>query len=122
MTITTNTRNAALWARILPDVVQFLNDNPLASCSDAAKRFGLNHATLASRIDAHYPGQFDFVARRKARGDLHRKPKRVKPTQGVDLRAEFDAVLAALARIEAALAKPSVSEPDLFDALARSRE
>lgn len=121
MTITTNTRNAALWARILPDVVQFLNDNPLASCTDAAKRFGLNHATLASRIDAHYPGQFDFVARRKARGDLHR-PKPTRSAAGVDLRAEFDAVLAALARIEAALAKPSVSEPDLFDALARSRE
>lgn len=114
--ITTGTRNAALWERILPDVVQFLNDNPLASCADAGKRFGINHATLASRLDAHYPGKFDFIARRKARGEMHRRPKKAaKPEGGVNLRREFDRILTSLARIEALLQKEG-REASLFDA------
>ena len=111
MSINTGSRNASLWTRILPDVVQFLTDNPLASCSDAAKRFDLNHATLASRLDAHYPGKFDFSARRKARGDVHRKPK--APKAGVNLRHEFDRILTSLARIEALLQKEP--EATLFE-------
>ena len=101
--ITTGTRNAALWERILPDIKQWLRDNPLASATDAGKRFGINSATLAARL-AHDSAEFDFTARRKARGDLHRKPKAPKATQGVDLRTEFDAILASLARIEAHIA------------------
>jgi len=113
MTITTGTCNAALWERILPDIAQWLTENPLASCAEAGKRFGINHATLASRLDNHYPGKFDFIARRKARGDMHRKPKPAKAEGGVNLRREFDRILTSLARIEALLQKEP--EATLFD-------
>lgn len=122
MSITVGTRNAALWERILPDIKQWLRDNPLASCSDAGKRFNLNHATLAARLK-HDGNEFNFNTRRTARGDLHRKPKTVKPTQGVDFRAEFDAILTALAKLEAAVAKQAiVIQCDVAEDFARSRE
>lgn len=105
--ITNGTRNAALWERILPDIKQWLRDNPLASATDAGKRFNLNAATLSARL-AFDSNEFDFMARRRARGDRHRKPKAPKPTQGVDLRAEFDAILSSLARIEAHIAQQSI--------------
>jgi hypothetical protein len=122
MTISTGTRNASLWERILPEIKQWLRDHPLASAVDAGKRFNLNHATLAARLK-HDGDEFDFAARRTARGDLHRKPKRVKPTQGVDFRAEFDAILNALARLEGAVAAQSiVIQRDVTEDYARSRE
>jgi len=47
----------------------------------------------------------------------------VKPTQGVDFRAEFDAILNALARLEGAVAAQSiVIQRDVTEDYARSRE
>lgn len=125
--ITDGTRNAALWERILPDIKQWLRDHPLASCADAGKRFNINPATLASRL-AFDSDEFDFAARRRARGEAHRKPKAPKPTSGVDFRAEFDAILMALAKLEAAVAKQSIviqrdpGQMELADWQARGRE
>ena len=104
-----------------------MRDHPLASCADAGKRFNINPATLASRL-AFDSNEFDFAARRRARGEAHRKPKAAKPTSGVDLRAEFDAVMASLARIEARWAAQFIavhcepSEMELADLQARGRE
>jgi hypothetical protein len=105
-TVMTGTRNRGIWEKLLPDIKEWLHLNPTASLSDAAKKFSVTPGPLKSWLDFTCPGEFDFQARRKARGDLNRKPKAPRLAAGTtDLRKELDAILEALSRIEGLLAK-----------------
>lgn len=66
--MTKRTRSAGLWEKVLPPIRQYLHDNPLASCADAAREFNLCSVTLS----AHLKDEFDFAKRRAARGAKRR--------------------------------------------------
>ena len=77
-------RNAALWDHTLPKVREYLDANPLASCTDAAREFNLCSVTLG----AHLRDEYDFKKRRAARGAKRRarvgdKEKAVRAALGM---------------------------------------
>jgi hypothetical protein len=102
-------RNKALWQRVLPEIVTWLQANPLASCTDAGRKFDIHQGTLNQQLATSYPGQFDWNERRRLRGERSRKPKRQKvDTTAVYAEMHkvtelFGEVINALARIEAVL-------------------
>lgn len=105
-----NLRNKSLWERVLPEVVEWLDANPLASCSDAGRKFNINQATLNGQLALFYPGRFDFNERRRLRGVLNKKPKVARGKVNADIYTEmhkitelFGEVINGLARIEQAL-------------------
>lgn len=116
-------RNIGLWDRFLPEIVAYLIENPLASASDAARKFGISSTGLVNRLNTVYPGRFDFEQRRTDRGlareaerlrrRAERTAKREATSNGpVDIHAEiqkvmqgFDQVVEALARLEKAITK-----------------
>lgn len=105
----TTGRNDALWKAVLPQVVIWLRENPLATAAQAGRKFNLPPGTLSNRLRFYYPGEFDFFERRRQRGAASGRPRnkdaKVAASQAVDIRKELNAILDSLARIEGALAR-----------------
>lgn len=101
-------RNKSLWQRILPEIVEWLDSNPLASCSDAGRMFDIHQGTLNQQLALFYPGRFNWEDRRRLRGQLNKKPVKVKIQQDIYTEMHkvtelFGEVINSLARIEQAL-------------------
>lgn len=116
-------KNAYLWARVLPEIADWLRIHHLASAKDAERQFGINGTLLAVKLDEHYPGQFDFTERRRLRGIANkpvvkrpRTKKTVAPTatelgeQMRDLLKSFDAIVDKMAAIETAILRLAETE------------
>lgn len=101
-------KNFGLWARIVPDIVKFLDENPTASCADAAKKFGVSGPALKENVDIFHPGRYDFMERRRLRGEANRAakrktPKPLNPAAAAVVRQQCEVILSALANIDKAL-------------------
>lgn len=64
--------NEALWARIMPEILDYLAKNPYASARDTGAHFNMPESAIALRLK----GVVDFWARRKARGEANRQAAR----------------------------------------------
>lgn len=74
--MTKTRRSNSLWQYVLPSIHEYLNENPLASCADAARKFNLCAVTLNARLS----GEYDFKTRRAARGAQRRAKQGEKGT------------------------------------------
>lgn len=107
-------KGGGVWMAVLPNVAKFLDEHPLASAAAAAAEFNLHPVTLANRLEAMYPGRYDFTERRRKRGERHKAGKKpqIAGSSAARIKAACVAILNALATIEREVGQAESGEGD----------